>query len=43
MNKQLSFFEPSNHDGNHSVKVAKTITHKTDDKTSRLGDLPKSY
>ena len=36
MNKQLSFFETANHDGNSSVKVAKTITRKTGDKTSRL-------
>ena len=36
MDKQLSFFESSNHDGNHSVKVAEAITRKTDPKTSRL-------
>ena len=34
--KQLSFFETNHHDGHKSVKVAKTITRKTDDKTSRL-------
>ena len=33
---QLSFFETANHDGNHSVKVAESITRKTDGKTSRL-------
>lgn len=36
MNKQLSFFETNHHDGNSSVKVAKTITRKTDGETSRL-------
>ena len=36
MDKQLSFFESTNHDGHSSVKVAETITRKTDSKTSRL-------
>ena len=36
MDKQLLFFETNRHDGNSSVKVAETITRKTDDKTSRL-------
>ena len=33
MNKQLSFFETSNHDGNHSVKVAE-LSRRTDPSTS---------
>jgi len=36
MPKQQTLFATSNHDGNHSVKVAETITRKTDGKTSRL-------